>query len=198
MRTRTPQAGFSTIELLVALGIAGIVAAMAMPSTSRTLADLRLRGDARGIHNSVGVAKMRAAARYSRERLYADLTTNSYKIQYWDKSTSSWIDENPSSTRLSSGVRFGYGALTTPPANTQAAIGQSSACMNNAGTSQISGTACIVFNSRGIPVDSSGGPTGNSAFYVTDGTGTYGVTLSATPLIRLWWTRAAAAQWIQR
>jgi hypothetical protein len=69
--------------------------------------------------------------------------------------------------------------------------------VKNDGT-PISNTACIVFNSRGIPVDSTGGPTGNNAFYITDGSGTYAVTLSATPLIRLWWTKASEAKWIHR
>lgn len=185
------------MELLVTLAIAGVVAAIALPSTSTTLADLRLRGDARGVHNSVGLAKMRAGARYTRERIYVDLTTNSYHLQYWDKTAGDWMNEVDPTVTLQSGVDFGYGGLATPPINTQSAIGQAPACKTNTG-SDTTGTACITFNSRGIPIDSSGGPTGNSALYVTDGTSTYGVTLSATPLIRLWWTQAGTAKWVQR
>jgi hypothetical protein len=103
----------------------------------------------------------------------------------------------PSTINLSSGVTFGYGAATQPPANTQTALGQSAACTNNSGTA-ISGTSCITFNSRGIPTDSTGSPTGNSALYVTDGSTTYGITLSSTPLIRLWFARAGTNNWVQR
>ena len=70
-------------------------------------------------------------------------------------------------------------------------------CKTKTGT-DIANTSCVVFNSRGIPVDGSGNITGESGLYVTDGVGTYGVTLSATPLVRLWWTRADEAQWVQR
>lgn len=196
MRTPGSERGFSTIEMLTTLAILGVVAAIAMPVTTQTLADLRLRGDARALHNMVGLAKMRAASRFTRTRVYADLTNDSFRLQFWDKASASWVTEG-GTTSLADGVDFSFGGITAPPPNTQSAIGQSAACTNNAGTA-ISNTACIVFNSRGIPVTSTGSPTGNSAFYVSDGTGTYAVTLSATPLIRLWWTPAAGAHWVHR
>lgn len=196
MRTVSLENGFSTLELLGTLAIIGILAAVAVPETSAALADMRLRGDARGIHNSVGLAKMRAAARYTQERVFVDLTTNSYQLQYWDKNNGAWVNES-GSTSLSRGVSFGFGTLSTPPPNTQSTIGQSPACTDNAGGA-ISGTACIKFNSRGIPVDALNGPTGINALYITDGTATYAVTLSATPLVRLWWTPASDAKWVHR
>jgi hypothetical protein len=185
------------IELLATVAIAGVVAAIALPSGARTLNDLRLRGDARALHNAVALTKMRAAARFSRERIYVDLTDNSYHLQFWNKATGDWVNEDDATIELSSGVTFGYGFLDSPPPDTQSEIGQSSNCLTRTNTA-ISNTACIVFNSRGIPVDSDGSPTGNNAFYLTDGTGTYAVTLSATPLIRLWWTKASEANWIHR
>lgn len=182
---------------MASLAIIGIVAAMAVPSTTRTMADLRLRADARNLHNSVALAKMRAAARYSRERVFVDLSSNHYVLQYWDKSSSSWENEN-GTMALGPGVNFGYGSIDEAPPDTQSVLGQSPACTNNAG-SAISGTSCIVFNSRGIPIDpASGNPTGDSALYLSDGVGTYGVTLSATPLIRLWTTNAGSANWVHR
>jgi hypothetical protein len=42
-------------------------------------------------------------------------------------------------------------------------------------------TACIMFNSRGIPIDKDNSPTGGNAFYLTDGTGVRAVTVTATP-----------------
>lgn len=197
MRTPSREKGFSTLELLGTLAIVGIVAAIAIPETSASLADMRLRGDARGIHNSIGLAKMRAAARYTRERVYVDLTTNTYRLQYWNRGNGTWVNES-GTTGLSRGVSFGFGSLSTPPPNTQSTIGPPGNCLDNAGGA-ISGSACIVFNSRGIPIDpTDGSPTGGTALYISDGVSTYAVTLSATPLIRLWWTPATEALWVHR
>lgn len=197
MRTVTRQHGFSTIELLATLGIVGVVAAMVVPQTGRTLADLRLSGDARSVHNAVALAKMRAAAHYTRERLYVDRTTDTYHLEFWDKAAGDWADEVDPTTTLQTGVTFGFGAIATPPLSTQSSLALSPPCKTKDGT-DISNTSCIVFNSRGIPIDGTGNITGNSALYLTDGAATWGVTLSATPLIRLWWSKADEAQWVKR
>jgi len=186
----------SIIQILITCAVMGIVAATALPSTERTLTELRISGDARALHNSIGLAKMRASSRYTKERVYVVLTTNGYQLQYWDKTAGDWVNE-PSTVNLSSGVTFGTGGAAQPPPNTQSAIGQAPACTTKTG-STISGSACITFNSRGIPVDSSGVIYGNSALYLTNGGKTYAVTLSATPLIRLWFARAGTTNWVQR
>lgn len=197
MRTVTRQHGFSTIELLATLGIVGVIAAMVVPQTGRTLADLRLSGDARGVHNAVALAKMRAAAHYTRERLYVDRTTNTYHLEFWDKAAGDWADEVDPTVTLQSGVDFGFGDIATAPPSTQSSLAMSPPCKTKTGT-DISNTSCIVFNSRGIPIDGAGNITGNSALYLTDGSATWGVTLSATPLIRLWWSKADDAKWVKR
>lgn len=191
------QAGISAIELLAVVGIIGVAGAVALPSTQRTLRGMRIGGDARAIHNMVGLAKMRAAARFTRERLFVDLATESFFLQYWDKAASAWVTEGGAAT-LSTGVDFGFGGVGAPPPNTQAALGQAPACRDNGGA-VIPNTACVVFNSRGIPIDpATGAPQGNTAFYVSDGVTVYGVTLSATPLIRLWWSPAHSAAWVHK
>ncbi len=174
---------------------------MVVPSTGRTLADLRLSGDARSVHNAVALTKMRAAAHYTRERLYVDRTTNTFHLQFWDKAASSgsgdWADEVDPSVTLQTGVNFGFGAIAAPPPSTQSSLAMAPPCKTRTGT-DISNTSCIIFNSRGIPIDGTGNITGNSALYVTDGAATWGITLSATPLIRLWWSKADEAKWVKR
>jgi len=59
--------------------------------------------------------------------------------------------------------------------------------------SAISNTACILFNSRGIPVDSTGTPTSNDSVYLTDGSGGYfAVTAAPSGRIRIYHWAASA------
>jgi hypothetical protein len=63
----------------------------------------------------------------------------------------------------------------------------------------VANTACVLFNSRGIPVDPSGTPTGAYAFYINDGTFCYGITIAATGFIRIWRTNLLATPtWVQQ
>jgi hypothetical protein len=186
------------VELMAAVGVMGIIAAVSLPMVGRTLGGMRLKGDAQGIMNSVALTKMRAASRFSRARLYVDLSTHTYVMQTLNKTTKAWEIEG-GAVQLSYGVNFGLGGLGTPPPNTQVAIGQSSNCKdNNDPPNDIAGTACIVFNSRGIPVDSAGSPTGGNALYITDGTGVYATTVTATPLVRLWWSPVFNEAWVEQ
>lgn len=150
----------------------------------------RLSGDARALSNSIAVAKLRAASLFTQTRLYAALGARTYQIQTWQKTgTPGWKTEG-STTSLSTGVVFGYGPVVTPPPDTQATIAQSAFCRDDAGA-VIPGTACILFNSRGLPVDTTGAPIATNAYYLTDGVNVYGATVSATGMIHFWRTPAA-------
>lgn len=195
-RRHSSEAGYSMMEILGVVAIMGIVAAMVLPVTSRTVGDARLRGDAQAIASSISLAKMRAAAAFSQARFFADLGGNAFFVQVWDRDAASWVTEG-GATNTSSGVGFGFGGLAAPPPNTQAAIAQAAPCEDDAGN-PIGNSSCIVFNSRGIPIDGAGVPTGNNAIYVTDGVGVFGATLTATPLLRLWWSPAGAASWVMQ
>src|SRR3954462_6423171 len=161
-RTRS-AAGYTLIEILAVCALVGIVAAMAVPSTTSMMTGFRIKGDAESINNMVSLAKMRGASLYSRARVYADLGARTYRLQIWDKTNGVWTTEGPTNT-LAFGVTFGVGAITQPPANTQAALGQSPKCTDNGGA-DIANTACITFNSRGMPVTNvvppAGAVTGN-------------------------------------
>jgi Tfp pilus assembly protein FimT len=183
------------------------IAAMAIPGFISMARSLRIGGDARDINGEVALVKIRAAADFTQARLYADLAAQNFHIETWTKpippaTNGSWATEGATQS-LSQGVTFGFGAIGTPPAGTQAAIGEAPACRNDTGASPgtgnaIANTACIIFNSRGIPVDSTGTPTANDALYVTDGSSVYAATVSATGVIRTWRTDASAAGWMKR
>ena len=191
--------GFSLIEMLMVVGITTVVAAMAVPMMSNTIGNFRLSGDAHSVASAMALAKLRAASGFSQARLFVDLTTRTFHVETLQKSPVAWITDGGSTT-LSTGVTFGFGAIATPPLNTQAVIGQSTPCVTAAGAA-IANTACILYNSRGIPVDPSGAapnvgaPTGNNALYLTDGTAVYGLTLSATGQSKLYRTNISSASW---
>lgn len=207
MNRERSQRGFSMIELLVVVLIIFAIAGMAIPGFISMARNLRTGGDARDINGEIALVKMRSAADFTQARFYADLAAQNFHIETWNKpippaTNGSWATEGATQS-LSQGVTFGFATISSPPAGTQATIGQGPACRNDTGASPgtgslIANTACIVFNSRGIPIDSTGAPTPSDAIYVTDGSSVYAVTVSATGVIQTWRTDAKAASWKKR
>lgn len=191
--------GFSLVDMLAVVAVIATVSVIAIPMTGTALSGQRFKGDAQALNTLVGLAKMRASGGFTRARVRADLGTQSVVLERWDKAANAWVAEG-GTERFFRGVQFGFGTLGTPPPNTQAAIELSPACRVGvaAGSATIGNSACIVFNSRGLPVDGDGNPFGGHALYITDGVAVYATTVTATPRIRLWWTRAGGANWVEQ
>jgi len=191
----TENRGFTLIEILMSLAVLCMLFALGMPMLTTALDNFRLSGDGRTLANAVAVAKMRAAATFSKGRLFVDLYGKSFIVQRYDKTTSTWVSDGPL-IYIASRDSFGYGVVGSPPLNTQPSIVQAPACKDNS-NNDISNSACVVFNSRGIPVDNTGAPIGTNALYLTDGITVYGVTVSGTGLARTWRTTATATpNWV--
>jgi prepilin-type N-terminal cleavage/methylation domain-containing protein len=197
-RRATNVAGFTMVEMAVVLAVIGIISAIALPVIGRALANMRLNGAARAISNTAASAKTRAAANFTRARVFVDLTSNSYHIETWNGVA--WVPVGGTVT-LPTGVNFGFGIVGSAPPNTQPGIQQATNCLDN-GTpplvppAPIANTACFVFNSRGIPIDNLAQPTQWDAFYITDTVTVLGVTVTPTGLIGVWATPVLAApQW---
>jgi prepilin-type N-terminal cleavage/methylation domain-containing protein len=176
--------GFTAVEVLVVALLCSIMAALAIPFTSNTLKYFRVDGDSRALVNGVSLAKMRAASDFAYARFYVDIGARSYKVQTWNKATNQWVDEGGTTT-LSTFDNFGFGSAAVAPTDAPSPIAQPPACLNNAGAA-IANTACIEFNSRGLPVDGTGTPTALDSLYITDGSTTFGVVVSASGQVRLW------------
>jgi type II secretory pathway pseudopilin PulG len=210
------QHGFSTVELLIVIVMSLTLGTLAVMGYQKVLEYLRVEGDVRDLNGLVGQAKMRAAADFTHARAYADLARNTFHLETWNKAGNGgagcWQTLNDSANActvaaspvqpLAQGDTFGFGAIPTPPPNTQPAIAQAPVCDDgNGGT--IPNTACIVFNSRGLSVPivagtrfTTGAPTANGAFYVTNGKIVNAVTVSATGLVQSWLTPAGStAAW---
>ncbi len=207
------QAGFSTLELLVAITMSVIITAIAVPGYMTTAAYLRVAGDLRSINGLTAVAKMRAASDFTHARVFADLNGGTFQLEVWDKTGNGgvgcWFADLDSTracltyssgrpsgpvTTLATGDTFGFGTLGTGPTPGQPTPSQAAACRDNS-NGALGGTACIVFNSRGIPVDNTNSPIATGAFYLTNGTVVNAVTVSATGSIQAWTSPVGSANW---
>jgi prepilin-type N-terminal cleavage/methylation domain-containing protein len=186
VRSSSSARGFSLMEMVVVCGIMAAIAAIAVPQFGNALAYLRLSGDARSVSNALALTKLDAAAQFTRSRLYVDIPGRNFYVQRLVGTH--WQAAGPV-TYLSPGVTFGHGSVGSAPAYTQATISDTAnPCKDDAGTVNAS-SECVIFNSRGTPVDSTGSPPANmDAVYVTDSTRVYGMTVSKTGVIRNWQT----------
>jgi Tfp pilus assembly protein FimT len=185
--------GYSLVELMAFMAVMVTLAAFVVPFTRSSVNALNLSGDARNLTSAVSLAKMRAAASFTQARIVVNLASGTFYVERWQKNPAAWIAEGGTKV-LSSTVSFGFAGITTPPPNTQSAIAQAPPCLNAAGVA-MAGTACIVFNSRGVPIDSTNAPVATGAFYIGDGSAVYGVTASTGGMVQLWRTNVVGANW---
>jgi len=183
------RAGYSLMEIMLVVALTGVITAIAIPMMGNQLGFYRLSGDARSISNSMALAKMRAASVFGRVRVRFDLPGRNYHLETWNSATNTWDPvAGNGTTYLSQGVNFNWLPVTIAPPSTQAVIKEAAICKDPAGN-DIPNTSCVIFNSRGIPIDSSATPQPLvDAMYITDGSAVYGVTVSATGMVRTWKT----------
>jgi len=168
--SRISERGVSLAELVLNVAIVLILASMSVPTVTRTIQTFRVQADARRLYSLLTLARMRAAANFTKGELSSSVAGGTFQVMLYNNGSSSYVNEG-GIQNLSSGNSFSYGTISAP-AGTQSPISES---------------AAIIFNSRGIPVDSGGTPTGNYALYLSNGSGLYyAVTVSITGTINIW------------
>lgn len=174
------------------------LAAIAVPVSEGMISDIRIRGDAQTLSGTLALTKMTAAAKFTRARLNMNVVTGTYRIEVWQRTgTPGWVTES-GELRLSSQDLFGSGSLTAPPPNTQAVLAQAPPC-RDADAEVIVNTACVIYNSRGIPVSFSGAPVTTQVVYLRGPTGAFAVAIGPTGQQQVWRTNlAAGGAWVQQ
>jgi hypothetical protein len=140
---------------------------------------------------------MRASAEYTHGRVYLDLTGNTFHFEVWNKASSCWRTDGDANlctiatspvVSLSNGNSFGFGSLTVGPTAATAVPAQAPKCTTGVAGSApggtISNTACIEYNSRTYPVNSTNTIVANDAIYLTNNSQLYSaiaVSISGQP-----------------
>jgi prepilin-type N-terminal cleavage/methylation domain-containing protein len=180
-RTKQTQRGVSLVELSIVVAAIVILTAAAIPAVTSLLRGFTIGRDTRAIAGQLNLGRMRAASDYTHARVYVNLTANTYHLEIWNKTSACWQTEGDSNActqttspvnSLSNGDTFGFGSITTGPTAATSSIAQAPACTSGvAGPSPgttTANTACIEFNSRGYPLNSSNTIVASDAIYVTN------------------------------
>ena len=214
---KTHQAGFTMIEAVIVFALILILASMAIPGYQSLTRFIRISGDARNLNGLIAQAKMRGASDFSHARAYVNLVNNTYHLEVWNRNGAGgagcWQTDNDPANPctaanspvqpLSTGVTFGFGNAAAGAPNPQPVIAQAIPCgtvaaASGVGNAATPGTACVEFNSRGVPINLNGTATALDAIYVTDGNSVYGITVLASGMMQDWSSPANQTSWHAR
>lgn len=171
--------------MLIVLAILASAAAVAVPISTGLIEDIKLRGDAQSLTSTLALTKMTGATQFTRARLRVSLAAGTWAIEKWvSTGTPGWVQEG-STFQLRRRSQFGAGPVTTAPPGSQAVVAQPPACLADDG-SPIAGTACLIYNSRGLPVTSAGIPTITQVIYINSPNGVFGIVVGAGGKLEVW------------
>ena len=172
------------LELLIVIAIIGIIAAFALPSAWNFVKGYRLHTDASAIASQLNVTRFRATSQFTPYRLSVTASTGTYSMDRMNTTYASPASEV--SLGLSQGISF----LTTCPVSVKP---------GNIPSGVTAGSTAVYFNTRGLPVDTTGTPTNTNVFYLKNVDNLYdAITVSLGGRITVWNYNVATTTWIAR
>lgn len=156
------DSGFSMLELLLVMLVLVIIIAIALPQALTAVKGYRLHSDAAAVASQLNVARFRATSQYTPYSLSIDVANSQFSMQRLCGPTLSSVDSN------CTGSAYLPRSTTQPDSITLPLATQDSFTTTNPGGTTYPGTitggsasTTFYFNTRGMPVDSSGNPVSN-------------------------------------
>jgi len=161
------------IELSTVVLIIGLISVMALPQALTAVKAYRLHSDAAALSSELNMARFRATSQYTPYRVEIDMAAAPHKfsVERLCGATFASVDSNCSGPYQprTNGTEFGPQPIE---------LGNAFTTTNPGGTTVYPGTITggtganvFYFNTRGMPVDSTGNPlsNGGAVIYVTNG-----------------------------
>jgi prepilin-type N-terminal cleavage/methylation domain-containing protein len=167
--------GFTIIEVLIVLALLIVVVALALPLLNRSSSFARARADSYDIAGKLTQAKFRAATDLTVFRVRFDLANNNYVLERREAGT--FVQDGPV-LPLRNVISYATPEDLSDFASVPADGEQATPAVQS---------VTITFNSRGIPIDSSGKPLPDNAVYlVNDRNDFFAITVSLAGLVEVW------------
>lgn len=166
------DSGFSMLELLVVILIMGVIVAMAIPGAITAVKAYRLHSDAGAVSAQMNVTRFRATSQNApyRLNLITSTTPQTYTMERLCGNTPSSVDSNCTSAYSSFSIpQIEGGTLYLSSADSFTTTNPGGSTLPGSITGG-SATTVFYFNTRGMPVTSTGSPVpnGGSVIYVTN------------------------------
>jgi Tfp pilus assembly protein FimT len=195
--------GFSTIELSTVVLVIGLISVMALPQALIAVKSYRLHSDSEALSSQLNMARFRATSQNTPYRVQIDMAAvpHSFTLQRLCGGTLAAVDSScisPYQPRTG-GAEFGPQPI---------GLGNAFTTTNPGGASAYPGTitggtasSVFYFNTRGMPVDSSGNPltNGGAVIYVTNGSSlTDAVVVSVAGRVSTYQWKPSSSNWSLR
>jgi prepilin-type N-terminal cleavage/methylation domain-containing protein len=191
--------GFTMLEVLFVLAAALVLMAVALPTAKNYRITAQEMSGAKSIVSQIVLAKMRAASNFSWAELYCGTTTyndgssnSTCQVKLNSAATGNTTFSGTNSGDINGqeplppSLHFGFGSIAVGAGR------QSSPAQPNSASPPYQ----IIFNSRGVAIDTSGNPKSDYALYLYSDMGRYyAISVELTGKPRLWqWN---GSQWTE-